>query len=241
MIAPAERDRHGEMWLLLPWLVNGRLTPAERLQVEEHVRRCAECGEELALQYRMCAALTEPDRVSYAPGPSFRKLMERIDDDDRQRKTARSGQKSTFRDRERISAWRPPGLAWAASFLLLFGVTGLLATAYRWSEPVYKTRSDAPVLTPNVLHIALDRSLTIRQVEEMLRTDGARVVEGPGSTGILGITPVDLVPGQTTTEAANRQLRSLAARLRVDSRVLWVQPLTDETPVDERAPVPQDH
>jgi hypothetical protein len=188
----------------------------------------------------MCAALTEPDRVSYAPGPSFRKLMDRIDDDERLRKTARVRQKS-FGNLNRISAWRPPGLAWAASFVLLFGVTGLLATAYRWSEPVYRTRSDPPALTPNVLHIALDRSLPIGEVEEMLRTNGARIVEGPGSTGILGVTPVDLVSGQTTTAVANRQLRSLSARLRTDPRVLWVQPLTDEAPADEGAPVPQDH
>jgi hypothetical protein len=240
MIASAERDRHDEVWLLLPWLVNGRLAPRERLQVEEHVRHCSECQEELALQHRMCAALTEPDRVSYAPGPSFRKLIERIDGDERLRKTARVRPKS-FKDPDRIGTWRPPGLAWAASFVLLFGVTGLIATAYRWSEPVYTTHTDAPALTPNVLHIALDRSLTIGEVEEMLRTNGARIVEGPGSTGIFGVTPVDLVSGQTTTAAANRQLRSLSARLRADSRVLWVQPLTDEPSADERAPVPQDH
>jgi hypothetical protein len=245
MMAPDERGRHEEVWLLLPWLANGRLTPAQRAQVEDHVRHCDECDKELALQHVMGGVLTEPDRVTYAPGPSFRKLMDRIDGDSRVRKTPQRRAQSSFRALvtrlDRVSLWRPPGLAWAASFLLLFGVTAMLATAYRWSEPAYRTHTDSPALTPNVLHIALDRSLTIGEVEEMLRTNGARIVEGPGSTGIFGVTPVGAVSGQTTA-TANRQLRSLSTRLRADSRVLWVQPLTDEeTPADQRAPAAQEH
>src|SRR5215469_15364866 len=68
-----------ELWLLLPWLANGRLPHAERTRVEEHVRECEPCARELAAQRLMCQALTEPERITYAPGPSFRKLMDRID------------------------------------------------------------------------------------------------------------------------------------------------------------------
>jgi hypothetical protein len=113
----------------------------------------------------------------------------------------------------------------------------MMTTAYRWWQPRYVTRSDPSALTPSVLHIALDRSLPIGEVEELLRTGGARIVEGPGNTGILGVTPVGVVPGQTTEANANKQLRALSARLRADPRVLWVQPLPDEgIPADLRAP-----
>jgi anti-sigma factor RsiW len=71
---------HDETWLLLPWLANGRLTGAQRSQVEEHVRACAACAQELSAQRQLCALLTEPERVTYAPGPSLRKLLDRIDD-----------------------------------------------------------------------------------------------------------------------------------------------------------------
>ena len=70
---------HQDAWLSLPWLANGRLSGTERLRVEEHVRGCALCAREVALQRRLCDLLTEPERVTYAPGPSFRKLMDRID------------------------------------------------------------------------------------------------------------------------------------------------------------------
>jgi hypothetical protein len=258
MIALDERGRHEEVWLLLPWLANGRLAPAEREMAEEHVRRCADCERELAVQHLMGNAFTEPDRVTYAPGPSFRKLMHRIDGDTSatETKTRKAPAPHKRPDGRRlvggswaarlshVSLWRPPGLAWAASFLLLFGITGMMVTAYRWSQPNFRTHTDTPAVTPNVLHIALDRSIPIGEVEELLRTGGARIVEGPGpgNTGVLGVTPVGVVAGQTPVSSANKQLRALSARLRTDPRVLWVEPLAVEgTPADQRAPDALEH
>jgi hypothetical protein len=251
MIAVNERDRHEEVWLLLPWLANGRLQAEEREMAEEHVRACADCEQELARQNLMCTALTEPDRVVYAPGPSFRKLMERIDRDAASDASpveealpakASSARPLTAR-LGRVSLWRPPGLAWAASFILLFGITGLTVTAHRWSAPNYETRTAAAAVNPNVLHIALDRSIPIGEVEELLRTSGARIAEGPDSTGYLGVTPAAVVPGQTPEASAIRQLRELSTRLRKDPRVLWVEPRAEEgegTPAD-RAPDVREH
>lgn len=254
MIAVDERSRHEEVWLLLPWLANLRLAGAEREMAEEHVRRCADCERELEVQHLMCAAFTEPDRVTYAPGPSLRKLMDRIDSDSGAR--APEGRKAPARAAagsrhiggslaarlSHVSLWRPPGLAWAASFLLLFGITGMMVTAYHWFEPAYMTHTDATAVTPNVLHIALDRSLPIGQVEELLHAGGARIVEGPDNTGTLGVMPDGVVSGETSAGSANTQLRALAARLRADPRVLWVQPLAHEaTPADARAADAQEH
>ena len=249
MMALDDRSVHQEVWLLLPWLANGRLSPAERELAEEHVQQCNACKRELALQQLMCRAFTEPDRVTHTPGPSFRKLMERINSDsktngvaagtslrDRQPASRPSGQTAPVRLR-RVSLWRPPGLAWAASFLLLFGITAMMFVGYHLLVQDFRTVTDPSVVTPNVLHIALDRSLPIGEVEELLRTGGARIVEGPGNTGVLGVAPVGVIPGKTMEASANKQLRALSARLRADPRVLWVQPLPDEgIPADVRAP-----
>jgi len=248
MSAREHSSRHEEAWLLLPWLANGRLAPPEREWVEDHLRSCPECEQELTLQRLMCTALAEPDRVTYAPGPSLRKLMDRIDNEGARKSSPRPKQKPAgapvraWVDRlGHVSLWRPPGLAWAASFLVLFGVTGLVTTAYRWTEPAYRTHTDSPAPAANILHIAFDRSLTIGDVEELLRTSGARIVEGPGNTGIFGVTAVDAVSGQDAA-GVNGELRKLSARLRADSRVLWVQPLPEiQTPADEREPVSREH
>jgi hypothetical protein len=261
MIAFDERSRHEEVWLLLPWLATGGLAPAEREMAEEHVRRCKMCEQELAVQHLMGNALNEPDRVTYAPGPSFRKLMDRIDADSsagsaRNRKAVARPEGRARRPLSvgalaarlgHVSLWRPPGLAWAASFLLLFGITGMMVTAYRWSQPLYSTHTEVPAGNSAVLHIALDPSLPVGEVEDLLRAGGARIVEGPRNTGELGVIPVGAMvgagAGQTSAASANKQLKALSARLRTDPRVLWVQPLPDEgTPADLRAaPDAQEH
>jgi hypothetical protein len=227
MIATGDSAYHEEARLLLPWLANGRLSPAERERVEEHVRVCPACTEELAFQRLMCKALTEPDRVTYAPGPSFRKLLDRIDATTQRPREANkaAAPRSRAARNASITLWRPPGLAWAASFVLAIGLAGIVSTVYRWSEPRYTTVTDAARVTPNVLHIAFDHSLTIGEVEQLLRSDGAQVVEGPGSTGIFGVTSVAVASGQATGPNASREMQVLSARLRADPRVRWVEPI----------------
>ena len=220
---------HEDAWLSLPWLANGRLAAAERLRVEEHVRGCAQCAREVALQRRLCDVLTEPERVTYAPGPSFRKLMDRIDG----RAPLTPAQPRVSRLRTFVSrgssAWRPPGLAWAASFLLLVGFAGLAGTTYRWSQPRYSTYTTVPKTSTAVLHIAFVPSLSIAELGDALRSAGAKVVEGPDATGIFGVAPV-----ATAANAADASpdRRALAARLRADVRVRWVEPLAGTAAAD---------
>ena len=220
-------SRHEESWLLLPWLANGRLSQGERAALEEHLRECAACTQELAQQRLLCQVLTEPERVTYAPGPSLRKLMERIDGHaparpQEVRPVSRRSAPSAL-----AAAWRPPGLAWAASFVLAIGLAAFAPTAYRCSQPRYATHTALARATPGVLHIAFDRSLPIGEMEEMLRSAGARVVEGPETTGVFGIAPVTVTSrGPAESGEVSAQLRALAARLSADPRVRWVEPLT---------------
>ncbi len=216
---------HEESWLLLPWLANGRLGGAERARLEQHVRGCAECAREVAMQRLWCETLTEPERVTYAPGPSFRKLMERIDAEPPQRAAAASLPHQ--RSARARAAWRPPGLAWAASFVLSVALGTFAVTAYRWSQPLYVTHTAPAAAAPGVLHIAFERSLTIGAAEQLLLSAGARVVEGPDATGVFGVAPV--ASASTPGEGA-AGLRALAQRLRSDPHVRWIEPLPGTEP-----------
>ena len=174
--------RHEECWLLLPWLANGRLPAAERARMEEHVRSCEACAREVAWQRLMCQTLTEPDRITYAPGPSLRKLLGRIDG--QPRAPARIAVPPAR------AAWRPAAFRAAAGLVLIIALAALGPIAYRWSQPLYATRTSPAPAAPGVLHIAFQRSLTIGEVEELLRSAGARVVAGPDASGIFGVAPV---------------------------------------------------
>jgi len=231
MTSPHETSLHEECWLLLPWLANGRLTAAQRAWVEEHVGGCADCAQELARQRLMCEALAQPDRVTYAPGPSFRKLLERIDGRAEGRALpARPAAPPVRVLRPAASAWRPPGLAWAASFVLVAACGALAATAWRWSLPLYATYTMTQATRADVVHIAFVPSVSVGEAGELLRSAGARVVEGPDATGIFGIAPAVLAPHGTQDTPMHEQLSVLALRLRADPRVRWVEPITERQP-----------
>jgi hypothetical protein len=212
--------------MLLPWLATGRLEGGERLRVEQHLRGCEACSHELAQQRMIRTALTEPERVVYAPGPSFRKLLERIDGIAAPSPPrAAPPAASAARSRHWRGAWRPPGLAWAASFVLAVGVASLLGTdLYRWSLPRYATHTDTTAVVSDLVHVAFAPALGPADVQRLLETAGGRVLEGPDATGVYGVMPLDggQEPGHSRPSGA--AARALAARLRADPRVRWVQP-----------------
>lgn len=242
MIATGDPALHEEAWLALPWLANGRLPQAERDRIEPHIRGCAACREELAFQRLLCNALTEPDRVTYAPGPSFRKLMERIDSATPQTRKAGEQPRTSptlARVRSRrwsavnVSLWRPPGLAWAASFVLMVGMAGVFITANRSAQPLdvnlFHTHTDPSHAAANVLHIAFYGTVTIGEAEAALRSTGAHIVAGPDSLGMFDVTPG--TGSKTTPQQSSQDLHVLATRLRADPRVRWVEPIPgDDSP-----------
>jgi hypothetical protein len=222
----ATDQHHEEVWLLLPWLASGRLGAAERAQAEEHVRSCPACAAEVAVQQRLCSVLTLPERVTYAPGPSFRKLAQRLDGEPRRARdsVAAAGARHAMAARER-ARWRPPGIAWAASVLLSATVATLAVTAYRWSQPSYVTYTSRAPSRTDVLHIAFVPSLPVGEVSELLQAAGAHVVEGPDRTGIFAVAPLAMPAAAGSSDAG---LGGLAKRLRADARVRWVEPLASE-------------
>ncbi|MBV9343563.1 MAG: zf-HC2 domain-containing protein [Gammaproteobacteria bacterium] len=207
---------HEESWLQLPWLANGRLSGELRAEVEAHVHGCSDCALELEAQRTLCRTLQSPDTVTYAPAPSLRKLLQRLDAEPAPRR-------ETLRRREVRRAWRPPGLAWAATFVLTVGLGLLVAGTYHWSQPLYVTAT-RPAAAPTVLHVAFERSLPVGEVGEVLQRAGARVVEGEGGSDVFGVVPADT----GAAPAGRAQLRALAARLRRDPRVRWIEPLASD-------------
>lgn len=226
LIAHYDFNEHEEIWLLLPWLANGRLQDAARERALQHARLCERCSQELRLQQQLCVALAVPERISYAPSASFSKLLRRIDAGPAQRPQpllsgAAAGPAKPAGPVTQHAArlWQPAGLAWAASCLLSVG--WVAGEAHRELAPAYQVRSDAgpPASADPVLHLIFVRTLTVDQVESLLRSAGAELAEGPAGEGVFGVRL--LHPGSD----AARQQQQLAAQLRHDPRVRWVEPL----------------
>jgi len=131
------------------------------------------------------------------------------------------------------AAWRPPGLAWAASFVLAVGLAAFAPT-----PTAGRSRATSPT------H---ERARHARRAARRLRAPlaagrgnggdaalGRRArVEGPGTTGIFGIAPLTgTALGSAQSGELSPQSRARGAPAR-DARVLWVEPLTE--PMGPRA------
>src|SRR5688572_7068264 len=70
---------HGECWNLLPWIANESAAARDLARVEEHLRDCRECQEELSFQRQLREAIRSEEAIVLAPQTSLQKLMQRID------------------------------------------------------------------------------------------------------------------------------------------------------------------
>jgi anti-sigma factor RsiW len=52
-------DEHERAQLLLPWYAVGQLDAADEVAVEAHLSTCAECQADLAVERRLCAAVSD--------------------------------------------------------------------------------------------------------------------------------------------------------------------------------------
>src|ERR1700681_4920088 len=90
---------HREIWELLPWLVNGRLSESDCRRAEAHLRLCSACRDEHAAQRQICQVIASDTAVEQMPMAGLNKLRQRIE------KTKSAGSPS---DR---AAPAPPGRA----------------------------------------------------------------------------------------------------------------------------------
>lgn len=70
---------HQEIFLLLPWYVNGTLAPEERGKVTTHLEDCAACQREMAFLANMEHTANTSDDIYALPESGFTAVMQRID------------------------------------------------------------------------------------------------------------------------------------------------------------------
>ena len=58
--------QHEDMWELIPWLVNGRLSGEAAAPLSAHLEHCEECAREYAEQLRIFSAMQADDSIAFA-------------------------------------------------------------------------------------------------------------------------------------------------------------------------------
>jgi anti-sigma factor RsiW len=240
-------DAHRTCWELLPWLINGRLSPQESQLVETHLARCEECRNELQAQQQLYEQFGRKDALMLAPQASLQKLLARLDADEIA--TSAPPQVTASADDPvegaETPAVSPPPLAsrsivtasarsprWVMTAIAAQGLLiAVLFGALWWqvnasmTSPRFSTLTSEPAVIPHgpAIRVVFAANVEMREVNELLQSLGAQVIAGPGQAGVYTLV---LEPGVTPGSDASTVLSSL----RSDARVVFAEPAVAGVP-----------
>jgi hypothetical protein len=200
MSNPAESElAHLHVWELLPWIVNGRASDAERKLVDAHVRDCERCQAELASQRTLCAAMASREDA----GPDIERgldhLWERFDE--AAQPAVRTGTLSSAPWRGRMTA-----IACGLAAIVLLE-TGALATLgfSRGADSApanYRTLSEANAGAARAtIRLVADPAMPVGRLQALLVPLHLQIVGGPSENGVYSLAPfVPVAPGDVARQ-----------------------------------------
>ncbi len=237
---------HRQTWDLIPWIVNGSATMAEREQIEEHLRTCADCRDEYAFQSQLHAGMTTESTAQYDPRPAFQRLLARIDGDhtdDRIVPTAAT-HAATQPARQRPHARRSP--RWtryqaraltAAVIVQSIGliVLGALLLRDRTPDPgaPYQTLSHTSASAgAATIRFVPAPTLSVGAMQAILADAKVRIVESNQGSSIYGLAPDSGSEADGTIDTPAQRAAKTAlvlTRLRAQRGVLLAEPIAAPT------------
>ncbi len=166
----AESLSHSRAFELLPWLVNGTLSGAERDPVEQHVRTCIACRRELKEQQSLHVAVRARRTADVSVEAGFDRLSSELD---AARLTERPWQ-------FRYAKAAPFAVAAAA------GVAVLAILLWFTPLPELGAGNYSTLATPTseaLIDIVFADQATAAEMQALLDSIGGEIVAGPTSLG----------------------------------------------------------
>jgi hypothetical protein len=225
-----EPNAHCRTWDLIPWVINGTATPAQRERVEQHLRDCADCRNEFALQQQFRDGLRADADAAHDPRPALQRLLTRLDAElpaTADAFPALDGP-SPFPARPRVAAarwtlWLAAAVIVQAIGLALLGgfmlgrPDGVAPTA---GGPVYRTLSRDGAQTAAAIRLVVAPDTTMVRLRSLLGRSQLRIVESTTDNVAFGLAPQD------PALAGNADFVGDAiARLRSEPGVVLVEPI----------------
>jgi anti-sigma factor RsiW len=183
-----ETIEHQHAWELLPWIVNGSLTDADRVGVEAHVRGCEACRAELAAQRRLYAAMAADQGVEKLPTAGLLRLRQRMDALEAQGPLAERAKSSAPRE---LRPWRRPralaAAAAAAVGAFAIGATLLWEGSAQRDSDYYTVTSASPQPPGVMIRAVFAPQITLSQLQAFLDDAGLKIIAGPTEAGVYSL------------------------------------------------------
>ncbi|MFL9860027.1 zf-HC2 domain-containing protein [Paraburkholderia madseniana] len=190
---------HLRAWELLPWIVNGRASDAERSLVDAHLRDCERCRAELAFQRTLHAGMAPLE----GGGPDLERgldhLWQRFDE-------AEQWPAAMPWNRWAVPRGRVAALAYGLAAVVLLQAGGLAVLGVQYghdSRPAsYRTLSEPDAATGRAtIRLAVDPAMSVGQLQALLVPLHLQIVGGTGDNGVYSLAPV-AAPGNLTGQRA---------------------------------------
>jgi anti-sigma factor RsiW len=174
---------HRDVWELLPWHVNGRLSEPDRRRVEAHLHLCDACRGECAAQRQIYQVIAADTAVEQMPMAGLNKLRQRIE------RTEIAAPADAALERTRPAArWRPRVAALAASAA---AVAVAVSAALHWQTqraPAYYTVTAAAAPQAGaVIRAVFAPTLTLSELQNVLDDAHLKIVSGPTEAGVYSL------------------------------------------------------
>jgi anti-sigma factor RsiW len=208
-----EGRRHAEARRLLPWLVNGRLDDDARTWVEQHVAGCSDCRREVEELRLLRSSYLRGDDVAVDDAnmadadAGWRRLCPRLN-------PTGAGRERPWRGRWPDPHWLAALAAQSAAIVVL----GILLWRQPTPQAAYRTMGSTPAATTGTLVVLFDPHLAEARLRALVRSNDARIVDGPNATGAY-VLAVPL-----------RRVAQVRDALRVAPGVILVESLGPEQP-----------
>jgi hypothetical protein len=203
---------HVAIWELIPWVLNGRASAAQRGAVAEHLENCGDCRQEVQRQRQLQSALLqqadEGDTQASAEA-ALARLWTRID--------AQAAAPAA------LHAPRSSGRPWLRLMLAVIAIESLALTMLagalwqRSPAAAYRTLTSVePPRSAAIIRAVFTPAMRLDELRDLLQKSQLQIVAGPGDAGIYTLAPL---------AAGGSDPQALLLQLRADPRVRLAEPL----------------
>ena len=179
---------HRDIWELLPWHVNGRLSEPDGRRVEAHLRVCDACRDECAAQRQIYHVIAADTAVEQMPTAGLNKLRQRIE-----RTPVAAAAEPPPPQTRPAHGRRPRAAAIAASLVAVTAAVSIPATLHWQAQrhvgaPAYYTVTAAAAPQAGaVIRAVFAPTVTLSELQSLLDDAHLRIVSGPTEAGVYAL------------------------------------------------------